>query len=152
MVEIVATLAQLKDYFGRLPAIRSAALQICGPAANHDQAGQVNALAAFVRGAVVYVSDPVNAEFIQTPDLLLLQINSHGCAYGDCDDHCLLFAALCESLGIPCDIAGVASTGSGAPDHVVVTAHLDAGNLDFDLVAKGVGQPYYETKLLPPAR
>lgn len=151
VAQIVATLDQLKNYYGRLPAIRSAALQIAGPTANHDQAGQVNALAAFVRGAVVYVADPINAEFIQTPDRLLLEINSRGFTYGDCDDHCLLFASLCEAVGIPCTIAGVSAGGSGLPDHVIVVAQLDGGPLEFDLVAKGVSQPSYSEKLLPPS-
>lgn len=151
VAEIVATLARLKNYYGRLPAMRSAALQIAGPSANHDQAAQVNALAGFARGAVIYVSDPVNAEFIQTPDVMLTEINSRGMTHGDCDDHCLLFASLCESVGIRCDIVGVASMQGGPLDHVIVIAYLDAGQLEFDLVAKGVSQPGYDEKLFAPA-
>ncbi len=142
--QIVDTLAQLKFYYGRLPAIRSAALRIVGVVGNNDQAAQVNALAAFVRNGVVYLADPLNTEFIQTPDVLLLQINRAGFVYGDCDDHCLLFGSLCEALGIRCDIVGV-NSGAGAPipDHVITTVYLDAGSLDFDLVAKGMEQPSY---------
>ncbi len=145
--KIVALLNRLKTYYGRLPAIRAAALRITRPKVDHDQAGQVNALARFVRSAVIYVADPFNAEFIQTPDVLLLEINQHGKAYGDCDDHCLLFAALCESLGISVDISGVVSVGGRTFDHVICTAYLDGGTLDYDLCAKGSVQPAYPEKL-----
>lgn len=139
--KIVSTLAQLKEYYGRLACIRAAAVAIIYGVGDHAQAAQVNALAAFVRGGVRFLADPLNSEFIQTPDVMLLEINAGGFTYGDCDDHSLLFASLCESIGIPCDIVGVAATGSGVPDHVITIAYLDAGPLEFDLVAKTLQQP-----------
>ena len=124
---IVAQLNGLKAQYGRLPAIRSMALRIIAGLGNHDQAGQITKLAGFVRGAVRYVCDPLNLEYIQTPDAMLLEIARNGYVYGDCDDHALLFASLAESIGIPCDIAGVAAPGSVTYDHVIVVAHLEAG-------------------------
>lgn len=140
---IVGTLNQLKDYYGALPSIRAAALRIVSGIATGDQAPQINALARFVRTAVHYVSDPLYREFIQTPDVLLLQIHEQGYAQGDCDDHCLLFAALAEAIGIPSTIVGVQTPGAAIPDHVIVTAHLEQGDLSFDLVAKGIEQPLH---------
>lgn len=141
--QIVSTLSGLREYYGRLPAIRAAAVSIVRGVGDHAQAEQVNLLAGFVRGAVRFLCDPLNAEFIQTPDVMLLDIDANGFTYGDCDDHCLLFAALCESIGIPCEIVGVAATGEGLPDHVICVAHLDSGALDFDLVAKSFEQPQH---------
>lgn len=149
VAEILATLDRLKTHYGRLPAIRAAALLICGPMGNHDQAAQLCALAGFVRSAVTYVADPVNAEFIQTPDVLLLAIHARGRVSGDCDDHCLLFAALCESIGIPATIVGVAAAGAQLADHVIVVVETEAGPLDFDLCAKGFSQPFYADKIFP---
>lgn len=145
--QIVATLNQLKSYYGRLEVIRMVALRIIAGAGNHDQAAQVTRLASFVRGAIVYVADPLNAEFIQTPDVLLLLIARNGFAQGDCDDHCILFATLCEAIGIPAEVVGVTSQNGTQPDHVIVIAQLDAGPLEFDLCAKGTDQPYYPEKL-----
>ena len=147
--QILATLTWLKEVYGRLPAIRAAALAIASSTIDDDQVGQVNRLAAFVRTALVYVRDPLNLEFVQTPDLLLLAIDGDGSATGDCDDHVLLFAALAESLAIECDIAGVTTPGAVTEDHVIAIVHLEGITLDFDLVAKGTYQPFYNTKLLP---
>lgn len=149
IAQIVATLDEIKTHYGRLPAIRQAALSIIGVVGDHDQAAQVVALARFVRASLVYVADPMNAEYIQTPDILLLQILQGGRTPGDCDDHCVLFASLCEAVGIPAQIAGVVSPGGTTADHVIVIAHLDNGPLEFDLCAKGLVQPAYGAKLLP---
>lgn len=150
VAQIVATLAQLKTHFGRLPAIRAAALAIVNGAGHHDQAAQINALARFVREGVVYINDPLNLEYIQTPDVMLLTINREGRAYGDCDDHALLFAALAEAIGIPTQIVAVATRPGGIPDHVIVIAQLDGGPLEFDLIAKGVIQPSYGDRMVAP--
>lgn len=145
---ILEVLTRLKEEYGRLPAIRSAALAIASSAIDDDQAGQVNRLAVFVRTALIYVRDPLNLEFVQTPDLLLLAIDRDGFAQGDCDDHVLLFAALAESLAIECDIAGVCSPGAVTEDHVIAVVHLDGVPIDFDLCAKGPHQPAYASKLI----
>ncbi len=139
--QIVSTLSALREYYGRLPAIRGAAVAIIHGVGDHDQAGQVAALSAFVRQGVRFLSDPLNSEYIQTPDVMLLAIHDNNFTYGDCDDHCLLFACLAESIGIPCEIVAVAASGSGLPDHVICVVHLDSGTMDLDLVAKGGWQP-----------
>ncbi len=134
--QILATLNLLREHYGRLPAIRAAAICIIRGVGNDDQAAQIHALAQFVRECVRYLSDPINAEFIQTPDRMLLEIAAHGYTYGDCDDHALLFAALAEAIGIPCEIRGVQSGAGPLADHVVTVAHLEAGDLEFDLIQK----------------
>lgn len=149
--QIVSDLAYLKEFYGRLACLRGAAVAIVRGAGNHDQAAQVNALARFVRERVRFLCDPLNCEFVQTPDVMLLDIQANGFTYGDCDDHCLLFASLGEAIGIPCDIVGVAAGGTGVPDHVIAIAYLDAGPLEFDLVAKTFGQPAHTGERIYPA-
>jgi hypothetical protein len=148
--QILATLANLKSYYSRLPAIRAAALRIAGSDLDNDQLGHVNRLAGFVRGALVYVADPIDAEFITTPDVLLCEIHRSGQVAEDCDGHVLLFTTLCESLGIPCDIAGVCSAGGVTWDHVIAVVRLESGELEFDLCAKCLEQPFYPDKLFSP--
>lgn len=147
--QTLALLTQLKDYYGTVPAIRAAALAIAGSPVDNDQPAQLAALAQFVKTAIVYQADPVDSEFIQTPDVLLLSINATGTAAGDCDDHVLLFCALAQSLGIPCSAAGVASPlSTGAVDHVIAVAHLPDRDVDIDLCAKDGPAPAYPQKLL----
>lgn len=152
---VAATLRLLtdwKDYYGTLPAIRAAALIVAGGTIDNDQAGQAAALAQFVRRALVYQADPVNSEFVQSPDVLLLAISDSptGTAAGDCDDHVLLFCALAESLGIPCDAAGVQANGSAAVNHVIAVVHLPGRDVDLDLCAKSGWVPQYPEKLILP--
>lgn len=147
--QILATLAALKAHYGRVYAIRAAAIAIAGGRVNNDQGAHVARLAAFVRDAMIYVADPVNAEVITTPDVLLLEINRTGRARGDCDDFVLLFASLSESIGVPCDIAGVSMAGDRI-DHVIGVAHPHGQPVDFDLCAPANEQPMYARKVFAP--
>lgn len=137
----------MKEYYGGLPSVRAAALIIAGSQVNNDQTGQVDRLADYVRRAMVYQADPYNAEFTQTPDVLLVQINRRGFARGDCDDHVLLFASLAESLGIYCDIVGVMAPGSSNYDHVIVEAYPFDQPVQIDLCAKDGEPPVYAPTL-----
>ncbi len=148
-----ATLALLtawKNYYGTLPAIRRAALLIAGSIEDNNQAAQVASLAQFVKQSLVYQADPINSEFVQSPDLLLVAISTSadGVARGDCDDHVLLFCALAESLGIACDAAGVRANGAAVVNHVIAVVHLATGDMDVDLCAKQGWQPAYPDKLV----
>jgi len=148
-----ATLALLtawKNFYGTLPAIRRAALLIAGSMEDNDQSAQVARLAQFVKQSLVYQADPINSEFVQSPDVLLVAISTSpdGVARGDCDDHVLLFCALAESLGIACDAAGVRTNGSATINHVIAVVHLAGGDVDVDLCAKQGWQPAYPEKLV----
>lgn len=144
----LALLTRLKDYYGSLPVIRQTALAIARSDTDSDHGAQLAQLARFVKNSLVYQADPVNAEFIQTPDVLLLEINATGRAQGDCDDHVLLFCALAESLGISCDVAGVAANRSPNINHVIAVAHVAGQTVDVDLCAKSDFQPVYSEKLI----
>ncbi len=148
-----ATLAFMnswKDYYGTLPAIRSAALLIAGSQIDNDQAAQAAQLMRFVKECVVYQQDPVGSELIQSPDVMLAAIfdpAGNGTVAGDCDDHVILFVCLAESLGIACTIAGVKTPGSENYNHVIAVAHLEGRDVDVDLCAKTGWQPPYPDKL-----
>jgi len=143
--QIVGNLNAMKDHYGSLPAIRAAAVAIAQPTTDDDDQGNVAKLASFVRKAVIYVKDPINSEFTQTPDVLLLQIHATGQARGDCDDHVLLFASLAESLGVFCTIAGVMAPGSSTYNHVIVLAYPDGEETQIDLCAKTGASPQYSS-------
>lgn len=145
--QIVSNLNSVKDQYGSLPAIRAAALAIVGAAGDDDDDGNVSKLAAFVRRNVVYVKDPVNSEFTQTPDVLLLQIHAAGTARGDCDDHVLLFASLAESLGIFTSIVGVQTPDSETFNHVIALAYPHGQETQVDLCAKTGTLPAYSSFL-----
>lgn len=147
ILQIVRFLNSAKDHYGTLPAIRAAALKIAGTKVNDDQAGHVARLAAFVRNAVVYVADPMNAEFTQTPDVMLLAIHRKGQTFGDCDDHVLLFSSLVESLGVPSEIVAVKAPGSFTFNHVVSIAYPNGEPIEIDLCAKDGPAPDYPEKL-----
>src|ERR1700685_2792323 len=133
--QIVANLNAMKDHYGSLPAIRAAALTIAASNTDDDDAGNTQKIAAFVRSSVVYVKDPVNSEFTQTPHVLLLAIHNTGAARGDCDDLVLLFASLVESLGIFCTIAAVQTPGSSTFNHVIAIAYPESEAVQVDLCA-----------------
>lgn len=146
---ILGHLNRMKEFYGAQPAIRAAALAVASGGINDDDAGHLAKLARFVRQSVIYVKDPVNAEFVQTPDVLLLQIHETGKAYGDCDDHVLLFAALVESLGIYCNIVGVKAPGSARFDHVICVAEIEGREIQVDLCAKSSAAPHYAELMRP---
>lgn len=148
IADTLAVMTRLKDFYGANPAIRSAALVIAGTATNDDQAGEAGNLAKFVRSAVTYQADPVNSEFIQTPDVMLATIHRNGMTYGDCDDHVLLFCSLAESLGIACDAAGVTTPGEDRINHVIAIAHFPGGDVQIDLCAKFGPAPTYANPLI----
>jgi hypothetical protein len=82
------------DYCGyRSEQIRRAAIRICMGIRGHDSQGELGALFEFVRDQVRYRADPWDTERVQDPCQTLLLES------GDCDDKCVLLAALVASLG-----------------------------------------------------
>lgn len=144
ITETLRVLTSLKQFYGSLPTIRDAAIAIAGTNQDNDETGMVDGLARFVRRFVVYLADPINAELIQTPEVMLRAIDDNGRTWGDCDDHCLLFASLCEAAGVACDIAGVSLDGRVTPNHVICVAHLPSGPAQIDLCAKLGPPPLYQ--------
>lgn len=82
------------DHCGyRSEVVRRAAIRICMGIQGHDSQGELGALFEFVRDQIRYRADPWDTERVQDPCQTLLL------ASGDCDDKCVLLAALVASLG-----------------------------------------------------
>lgn len=73
--------------------IRELALTICDHAPQKDYRREACRLLAFVRDRIRYVRDTASAEVLQGPQATLA-LNA-----GDCDDKCILLAALLASIG-----------------------------------------------------
>lgn len=98
------------------PQIKLIAARVVTAACSHqDQRCYADALFAFVKDNIDYVTDPIG-EYYETPQETLLA----GAA--DCDGHAILLASLMRSVGI-------LTRFSYSPNHVAVEAWLPADKL-----------------------
>jgi hypothetical protein len=65
---------------------------------SHYYADEASAIGSYVKNKVRYSRDPEGYEQLQTPELLIRDIQN-GTAQGDCDDMSLLSAALLLAIG-----------------------------------------------------
>lgn len=65
-----------------------------------DTRAMATAIDSWVRSHVRFTHDPVTVEVVADPALMLRDIEEHGLATGDCDDHVTLLAALLGAVGI----------------------------------------------------
>lgn len=65
---------------------------------SHMYADEATAIGAYVQAQVRYLRDPDGYEQLQTPELLIHEIQA-GTAQGDCDDMALLTSALLLAIG-----------------------------------------------------
>ena len=149
--QIVAYLNELAFQYAQNPAVRSAAIQILHHfrVGNNQVSKQVSAFTQWVKGNVVYVGDPEDAEYVISPIVMIRNIEESGKAYGDCDDHALLLGTLIKSVGVPCKIIGVSLNDPNRYDHVIVSVRLNGQWRDIDPCAKEYGQPRYLKRLEP---
>jgi len=147
---IIAWLNELVVMFGRDPDVRAYTERILPTTLfDNDILGYLRAITAFVKENVKYVSDPEGTEYVISPLVLLQRIEQQGLARGDCDDHCLLHAAMARSLGINERIIGVKQGPQSTYfDHVIVEAPVDGQTIDIDPCAKIAPQPTYLEKLI----
>lgn len=64
-----------------------------------DWEGEIKAIFEFVKRIVRYTRDVDGVEYVKTPLRHLLEYQSYGVSYGDCDDMSLLLATLLRSAG-----------------------------------------------------
>lgn len=146
---ILVWLNTLAVTFGRDPDVRAFTESILPPLFDNDIEGQLRAVTNYVKTNVKYLSDPEGTEYVISPLVLMQRIEKQGYAYGDCDDHCLLHAAMVRSLGIDERIIGVKQGPTSTYfDHVIVQAPLDGQLIDIDLCSKMAPQPNYQEKLV----
>jgi len=86
---------------------------------NNAEEHLCGAVKEFILDKVVYLADPRGAEYVQSPVNLIGQYRKNGFARGDCDDMTLLFASLCNALGLHTRICAVAINGSPVHNHVL---------------------------------
>ena len=100
----------------------------------------VNAMFAALRAVVRYIPDPVGAELIKAPWVMVDEINKQGWTAGDCDDFASLAYTLLRNVGVPAELA-VAWYGDALPRHIFAAVPLKDGKtmLPFDLVAPNIG-------------
>lgn len=88
-------------------AVRVTAQTLVRDCPSRDSVCQVKALHSFVRDQIKYLPDVRDVETIQTPDYTLSM------GSGDCDDHSVLMACLCESVGKQTRFLAVGIRGEG---------------------------------------
>lgn len=117
---------------------------------DNDQAGQVRAVLAAVQSHLVYVRDPINAEYVISPVRLIETINQRGVAQGDCDDHVMLFNSALGSLGFVTKFVGVKFPPGKATDfnHVISGVGYQGRLYLIDPCAKDGEQPDYQETLI----
>lgn len=89
------------------PTVRVTAQELVRDCPSRDSVCQIKALHQFVRDCIKYLPDVRDVETIQTPDYTLRMRS------GDCDDHSVLMAALCESIGKQTRFLAVGIRGEG---------------------------------------
>lgn len=79
---------------------------------------EVERLFHFVRDQVRYCLDPVDCEGLQTP------VETLRLGQGDCDDKCMLLAALLRSIGHPSEFVAVQVDGQAHYSHVFLRTRI----------------------------
>ena len=83
------------------PYVRKYTEKIIADLAPNDKLGELQAIHDFVKYNVRYTKDPYGMEYIQTPPLLLRQIEMREQPAGDCDDMTTLSLSMMKSIGYP---------------------------------------------------
>lgn len=100
------------------PLVQKLASAIILDVPSHYYADEARAIGQFVQAKVRYRKDPDGFEQLQTPELLVSEIQA-GTAQGDCDDMALLTSALLLSIGHQPSYAMVRyDSPSGAYAHI----------------------------------
>ncbi len=148
--QILSTLNGLVTSYAVSPWLRQHTIDALGNnVRNGDLGGIAWTLLQFVRNRMRYVPDPIDGEWICSPITLLDQIEKNGVAYGDCDDHCLLYASMLGSVGIHARIIGVMLNSTEWFDHVIVRVILNGRTQDVDPCYKeGSDAPDYYHKMI----
>ena len=148
---IIAALQLVVDQFGRDPRVRQATLSLLTSKINNDRAN-IMVVHRWVVNHMTYLADPDGAELVQTPLVLLRQIEQKGRAYGDCDDHVVLLGSMLVSIGIPARVAGVKLGGSPVFNHVVIEVPTTSSGVGswkvLDPCAKNTATPLYGERLI----
>lgn len=81
------------------PLVRKTIENIVGSVPEKDWNSEIEAITNFVKKSVRYTRDVNGIEYVKTPLRHLMELQTYGISYGDCDDMSLLLATLLESAG-----------------------------------------------------
>lgn len=128
--------------------VRETTVSILRGVGNNDVPNQVKMVADWVRKSVTYVRDPVDGEYIITPDRMLQNWAQYGYMAGDCDDHVVLLNAMLGSIGVPTKAIGVKFGGSKEFNHVISGAVVNGVMHQIDPCAKSGNLKVYQETLM----
>lgn len=118
-------MAQLANDGSENMDVRNKAVDLCSGLLQKDFVGEAKVCYEFVRDQIRYIRDMKGVELLHHAELVL-KIGA-----GDCDDKCILLAAMLTSIGHPCRFIAM----SHAPDrfsHVWMQDHLDGKWVDLE--------------------
>lgn len=124
--------------------IRELALELTRFVRQKDWRGQVYALFEYVRDQIRYTHDIFGVETVHTPEQVLLA------QQGDCDDKCILLAALLESIGHPARFVALGFR-SGGFSHVIVQTLIGKQWVNLDTTEDrpmGWAPPNVQTRMI----
>lgn len=136
MARTVQTVRALIREGGTHPHVIDTARRIVAPVPERDQSGEVEALFDWVRRGSRFVSDPVRAETLTDPVTQLGEIQRHGKASGDCDDHTVLLGALLEAVGYEAEPVIESYRKDREPSHIALQTQADGRRIHLDPTVK----------------
>jgi len=131
------TLERMRDLVNasveRSPVLEAARAIVRG-IDGRDFAAQLGAIAWFLTSRTAFLRDPVDDEYLQSPELMLERIRHDGVAEGDCDDVAMLGAALAKAIGFRAGFVAESYQGPAAPfQHVYAVVASPAGPRSLDV-------------------
>lgn len=140
--QIVSALARLAIAYGKGECVTAfAKCLIEDVTESNDLQALFSAVATFVLENVVYVPDPIGAEYVRSPVQLLRDYEAQGQAQGDCDDHVLLANSLFNALGFKTRVVALKVYNAATFDHVISSVQIAGTWYDFDPCNKA--DPYH---------
>jgi transglutaminase-like putative cysteine protease len=101
-----------------------------------DERGEAEAIFDFVQRSLRYARDPRGTEFVQTPLLLLTEIEQGKTPSADCDDYTTLGLSLLRALGFPVVIRVTGYRPDGTFSHVYGMVNINGVWTAFDAVRR----------------
>jgi transglutaminase-like putative cysteine protease len=85
---------------------------------------EMQGIFAWVKNNLRYLRDPEGTEYVQTPIRHIINVDTNGASFGDCDDASLLLATLLRNAGFKVKFVIISSPGHVGPgyNHIYVEA------------------------------
>jgi len=99
--ETIEKMRSLVDSGKRSQRVRELAGRLIQSCTKKDYYCYADSIFKFCRDKIQYAYDPHGVEWVESPERIL------DAGVADCDSVCVLFASLCENLGLPCQYVTV---------------------------------------------